>query len=92
MAVFRRSKRGSTLEVENRIRAALDDMRPLLRVDALVELIRFDAAQGVAHLRVDGGCPDCDMTAAMLTRGIEAHLRRRVPEVESVEAETPDNS
>jgi Fe-S cluster biogenesis protein NfuA len=65
-------------------------MRPLLRVDDFtVELMRFDATEGVAYLRIGGGCPDCDMTAAMLARGIEAHLRRRIPEVESVAAETP---
>lgn len=68
-------------------------MRPLLRVDDFdVELVRFDAAHGVAHLRVEGGCPDCDMTAATLTRGIEAHLRQRVPEVEAVEADSAGKS
>lgn len=68
-------------------------MRPLLRVDDFgIELVRFDAANGVAHVRVEGGCPDCDMTAATLTTGIEAHLRQRVPEVETVEADSPDKS
>lgn len=79
--------------MENRIRSALDGLRPLLRVDDFdVALVRFDEAQGVAHLRVEGGCPDCDMTAATLTRGIEAHLRQRVPEVEAVEADSPDRA
>lgn len=77
--------------MEGRIRAALVSMRPLLRVeDFEIELVRFDASQGVAHLRVEGGCPDCDMTAATLTRGIEAHLRQRVPEVEAVEADSSE--
>lgn len=62
----------------------------MLRVESFtVELVRFDAEDRVAHLRVEGGCPDCEMTPATLTHGIEAHLRRNVPEVESVEAETP---
>ncbi len=79
--------------MENRIRFALDGLRPLLRVDDFdVELVRFDEAEGVAYLRVEGGCPDCDMTAATLTRGIEAHLRQRVPEVEAVEADSPDRA
>jgi Fe-S cluster biogenesis protein NfuA len=76
--------------VENRIRAALESVRPLLRVDDVeIELLRFDAVNHVAHLRVQGGCPDCNMTVATLTRGIEAHLRQRVPEVEAVEADSP---
>lgn len=88
--MFRRTKTSSAPEIEKRIRAALDGMRPLLRVESFaVELVRFDRATGVAHLSVDGGCPDCDMTPATLTRAIEAHLRLRVPEVESVEAAPP---
>jgi len=65
-------------------------MRPLLRVESFaVELVRYDPDARVAHLRVDGGCPDCDMTAAALTQAIEAHLRRHVPEVEAVAADVP---
>lgn len=68
-------------------------MRPLLRVEDFdIELVRFDAAQGIAHVRVEGGCRDCDMTAATLARGIEAHLRQQVPEVEAVEADSPDRA
>ncbi|HUF66789.1 MAG TPA: NifU family protein [Gemmatimonadaceae bacterium] len=93
MPVFRRKARRSASDVENRIRAALDSMRPLLRVEDFdIELVRFDAAKKVAHLRVEGGCPDCDMTAATLTKGIEAHLRQRVPEVETVEADSTDKA
>ncbi len=88
MPVFRRDRRQSATDIERRIRVALDELRPLLGHDAAVELLRFDAASGVAQLRVGGGCPDCEMTVATLTQGIEAHLRRRVPEVESVQAES----
>lgn len=64
----------------------------MLRVESFaVELLRYDPDSRVAHLRVDGGCPDCEMTPATLTRGIEAHLRRRVPEVEGVTTEPPSD-
>ena len=35
-------------------------------------------------LRVEGDCPDCDMSAANMIEGIAAHLRARVPEVKDV--------
>jgi Fe-S cluster biogenesis protein NfuA len=74
-------------DVERRIREAIAAMRPLLRIDTVgVELVRFDATTGVAHIAVAGDCPDCDMSAAALLTGIEAHLRRRVPELSAVYA------
>jgi Fe-S cluster biogenesis protein NfuA len=87
--VFRRARRTPVPEVERRIRAVLDDLQPMFRVESFtVELLRFDSDSRTAHLRVAGGCPDCEMTPAALARGIEAALRRNVPEVEAVEADS----
>lgn len=73
--------------VERRIRAAISELRPLLRLDAVViDLVRFDAESGEAMLSVRGDCPDCEMDASMLRQGIEAHLRRHVPEIRAVRA------
>jgi len=73
--------------IERRIRDALTKMRPLLRLDAaVIELVEFDGETGVAVLRIGGDCPDCDMDAAMLRQGIEAHLRMQVPEISAVRA------
>jgi Fe-S cluster biogenesis protein NfuA len=76
--------------VEVRIREAIVGLRPLLRVNApeVIDLVHFDLRSGVAVLRLDGGCPDCDMPVAALMQGIEAHLKLRVPEIRSVRAET----
>ena len=71
--------------VEARIRDAITQMRPLLHIDTCgIELIEFRAEGGVAVLRVEGDCPDCEMSAGMLIQGIEAHLRMRVPEIRQV--------
>ncbi|HXE59359.1 MAG TPA: NifU family protein [Gemmatimonadaceae bacterium] len=73
--------------IEQRIRQALADMRPLLRLDAaVIELVEFDGTTGVAVLRIGGDCPDCNMEAGMLRQGIEAHLRMQVPEISAVRA------
>ena len=76
--------------VEVRIREAIIGLRPLLRVNApeVIDLVHFDLRSGVVVLRLDGGCPDCDMPVAALMQGIEAHLKLRVPEIRSVRAET----
>ena len=73
--------------VEQRIRDTLDAMRPLLHIEAArVELVEYQVESGVAVIRLDGDCPDCDLTAAHLRQGIEAHLRMAVPEVRHVRA------
>ena len=81
---FERRNRRS--DIDTRLRAAMTALRPLLPIEAAhLELDRYDAATGVAHLRVIGDCPDCDMRAVHLISGIEARLRQAVPELQGVE-------
>jgi Fe-S cluster biogenesis protein NfuA len=78
-------KQRAAPDVEDRIRAAIVDMRTMLRIDTMdVELIELDAETGVAVVRCAGDCPDCDLSAENLTVGIEAHLRQQVPEIRSI--------
>jgi len=86
MALWKRVPRDDAA-VERRIRQAINEMRPLLRLDSVViDLVRFDAESGEAMLSVRGDCPDCAMDARMLRQGIEAHLRMHVPEIRAVRA------
>ncbi|HKG93698.1 MAG TPA: NifU family protein [Gemmatimonadaceae bacterium] len=72
-------------EVEAQIREAIVGLQPLLRFEHCgVELVEFSLETGVATLRVEGGCPDCEMSAGMLLHGIEQHLRMRVPALRSI--------
>jgi len=48
------------------------------------DLIAFDAAEGVAYLRLSGGCQGCAMSRMTLTQGIEVALREEVPQVLAV--------
>ncbi|HEY9448612.1 MAG TPA: NifU family protein [Gemmatimonadaceae bacterium] len=71
--------------IEDRIRAAISEVGPLLKLDTIgIELVQFERESGVATLRFEGDCPDCEMSASMLRDGIEAHLRTQVPEVREV--------
>ncbi|HWZ57601.1 MAG TPA: NifU family protein [Gemmatimonadaceae bacterium] len=76
--------------VEARIRVAIVGLRPLLHIEpAGLELIEFDPQSGLAMLRVAGDCPDCDMPAVTLLKGIEAHLMQRIPELRGVRCVSP---
>ena len=72
-------------DIDERIRETLREIRPLLHIkDADVSLIEFDVSSGTAVLRIEGDCPDCELSAANMIEGIGAHLRARVPEVKDV--------
>ena len=69
--ILPRGPRGD--EIDSRIRDALLELRPLLHIqEATVELVQFEEETGTAVLRVEGECPDCEMSAANLIEGIGA--------------------
>ncbi len=73
--------------VEDRIRHALQEVRPYLQIDAGdVEFVRFEPETGVAELRFHGACVKCAMLPMTLRAGIERAVRSAVPEVRRVEA------
>ncbi|HEX3946975.1 MAG TPA: NifU family protein [Acidimicrobiales bacterium] len=45
------------------------------------DLVALDEGEGVAYLRLSGGCQGCSMSRMTLTQGIEVALRDEVPEV-----------
>ena len=71
-------------EILSQIEDVLDQIRPALHADGGdVELVEFDD-EGFVHLTMMGSCGGCPMSTATLTLGIEAELRRNIPEVEGV--------
>ncbi len=71
-------------EILSRIEDVLDSIRPALHSDGGdVELVEFDE-EGFVHLTMHGACGGCPMSTATLSLGIEAELRRQIPEVEGV--------
>ena len=57
----------------------------------IIGLFRFDAEGGVATLRVDASCAECDVSPSTFMAGIETRLKLRVAEVREVrmQAERP---
>ncbi len=71
-------------ETLTQIEDVLEQIRPALHSDGGdVELVEFDR-EGFVHLNMLGACGGCPLSTATLVLGIEAELRRQVPEVEGV--------
>jgi Fe-S cluster biogenesis protein NfuA len=74
------------LDLETRVRQALESVRPYLRSHGgNVELLEVNA--GVVRLRLDGSCESCPSSAITMRQTIEGAVYARAPEVETVELE-----
>jgi Fe-S cluster biogenesis protein NfuA len=74
------------LDVEGRVRQALDSVRPYLRSHGgNVEVL--DIQDGVVRLRLQGSCNGCSSSAATVKQTIEEAIFGRAPEVTAVEVE-----
>ena len=68
------------------IRLALDEVRPHLQADGGdVELVEV-TDDGVVKVRMTCACAGCPMRQMTLKGGIENYLKKKIPEVKSVEA------
>ena len=69
-----------------RINAALDDVRPFLKVDGgNVEVVDVTDDMTV-QVRWLGNCQSCSMSTMTMKAGIEQAIRTRLPEIVGVEA------
>jgi Fe-S cluster biogenesis protein NfuA len=71
--------------MKEKIEKALADIRPSLQADGGdVELV--DVENGIVRVRLTGACSGCPMSQMTLKQGIEAYIRKEIPEILSVEA------
>jgi Fe-S cluster biogenesis protein NfuA len=69
--------------MNEKIKAALDQIRPALQADGGdVELV--DVKDGTVKVKLTGACGGCPMAAMTLKKGIERILKEKVPEVKEV--------
>jgi Fe-S cluster biogenesis protein NfuA len=79
--------RPSDAQLAERVKTALETVRPQLQADGGdVELVEVREARAV--LAFHGSCVGCGMASMTLTQLLEQHLRKVVPELEAVTAET----
>jgi Fe-S cluster biogenesis protein NfuA len=66
-------------------RVLTDEVGPALQLDAgSIEVL--DVRDGIAQVRLTGVCAGCPSTIMAVIMGIEQELRKRIPEVEYLEA------
>lgn len=77
---MRKEKINSNIEVENKIKAVLDKIRPYLENDGgNVTFKKFE--NGIVYVSLIGACSNCPMASLTLKDGIENALISEVPEV-----------
>lgn len=80
------SRSGTNGELQQRVaKVVADEIAPLLQMDDnSIEVVGVE--DGVVQVRLNGGCGCCPGSVQAVIMGIEDELRRRVPEVEYLEA------
>jgi Fe-S cluster biogenesis protein NfuA len=72
--------------VKAEVQSALEDVRPHLQMDGGdVELVEV-TDEGVVKVKLTGSCAGCPMSQMTLKWGVENYLKKKIPEVKSVEA------
>jgi Fe-S cluster biogenesis protein NfuA len=75
------------LSLEDRVRAALDAVRPYLEShEGDIELDRVEGS--VAYVKMGGSCDGCPSSAATLKHGVEKAIFEKVPEIDEVRSIT----
>jgi Fe-S cluster biogenesis protein NfuA len=75
-----------TLELKNRIAGILaEEIAPALAMDSS-RLQVLDVVDRVVRVRITLGCGGCPNEVMAILMGIEQEIRRRVPEIEYLEA------
>jgi Fe-S cluster biogenesis protein NfuA len=70
--------------LEEKVRAALDQVRPSLQADGGdVEYVSM-SDDGIVSVKLTGACGSCPMAEMTLKMGIEKYLKKEVPEVKEV--------
>jgi Fe-S cluster biogenesis protein NfuA len=78
--------RWPTGTLEERVQAALDEVRPALMADGGdVELVKIDGSMVVVNLR--GACAGCAMASSTLAEFVSERIKLYAPEIEDVVAE-----
>ncbi len=71
--------------VEQKVRDALEEVRPHLQADG-GDLDFVGIEDGVVKVRLKGSCVGCPMSQNTIKWGVENFLKKKIPGVKAVEA------
>jgi Fe-S cluster biogenesis protein NfuA len=72
-------------EIARKIEASLDSIRPYLKADGGDVKINEITSDNIVRLEFVGACGNCSMSTMTFKAGVEAAIKRDVPEVRSIE-------
>ncbi len=77
--------RYTVVAMKEQIEAALDRVRPALRMDGGgIELVDIDEGTGIVKVRLQGACRGCPMSQITLKMAVEAAIMDALPQVKEV--------
>jgi Fe-S cluster biogenesis protein NfuA len=72
-------------ELTRKIEASLDSIRPYLKADGGNVKVNQVTSDNVVRLEFIGACSQCSMSSMTFKAGVEAAIKRDVPEIKSIE-------
>lgn len=72
-------------ELARKIESSLDSIRPYLKADGGDVKINSISEDNVVQLEFVGACGNCSMSTMTFKAGVEAAIKRDVPEIKSIE-------
>lgn len=73
-------------QCEQRIREALNELRPFLEADGGDISLEEVTTDGIARVRLHGACTNCAMSPMTMKAGVEEAIKRVAPQIKVVEA------
>ena len=72
--------------LKTRVQKAIEEIRPNLQADGGdIEFIDV-MKDGIVKVKLKGACAGCPMSTMTVKMGVENYLRKKIPEVNKVEA------
>ncbi|MFZ6013616.1 MAG: NifU family protein [Bacteroidota bacterium] len=72
-------------ELTSKIEASLDSIRPYLKADGGDVKVAEITSEHVVKLEFVGTCGNCSMSTMTFKAGVEAAIKRDVPEIKAIE-------
>jgi len=75
----------NTEELTKKIESSLDSIRPYLKADGGDVRVNHITDDHIVQLEFVGACGNCSMSTMTFKAGVEAAIKRDVPEIKSIE-------
>ncbi|HYG01315.1 MAG TPA: NifU family protein [Chryseosolibacter sp.] len=75
----------TSAELTQKIEASLESIRPYLKADGGNVVVKDVSPENIVRLEFVGACSQCSMSTMTFKAGVEAAIKRDVPEVKGIE-------